>query len=51
MSVEDWMGIPVVITVIILRRNKVRAIVEARDRHRQSLREKVFEGDKGLMKK
>ena len=48
MSVEDWMGIPVVITVIILGRNKVRAIVEARERHRQSPREKVFEGDKGV---
>ena len=34
MSVEDWMGIPVVITVIILGRSKVRAIVEARERHR-----------------
>ena len=45
MSVEDWMGIPVVITVIILERSKVRAIVEARERHRQSLKEKVYEGD------
>ena len=48
MLVEDWMGIPVAITVIILGRNKVRAIVEARERHRQSLREKVYEGDKGV---
>ena len=48
MSVEDWMGIPVVITVIILGRNKVRAIVEARERHRQSLKEKVYEGNKGV---
>ena len=48
MSVEDWMGIPVVITVIILGRSKVRAIVEARERHRQSLKEKVYEGDKGV---
>ena len=48
MSVENWMGIPVVITVIILGRNKVRAIVEARERHRQSPGEKVFEGDKGV---
>ena len=48
MLVEDWMGIPVVIMVIILGRNKVRAIVEARERHRQSLKEKVYEGDKGV---
>ena len=48
MSVEDWMGIPVVITVIILGRNKVRAIVEARERYRQSLKRKVYEGDKGV---
>ena len=47
MLVEDWMGSPVVITVIILGRSKVRAIVEARERHRQSLKEK---GIKGLMK-
>ena len=45
MSVEDWMGIPVVITVIILGRSKVRTIVEAKERHRQSLKEKVYEGD------
>ena len=48
MSVEDWMGIPVVITVIILGRSKVRAIVEARERHRQSLKENVYEGDEGM---
>ena len=42
------MGIPVVITVIILGRNKVRAIVEARERNRQSLKEKVHKGDKGV---
>ena len=51
MLVEDWMGIPVVIMVIILGRNKVRAIVEARERHRQSLKEKGYERIKGLMKK
>ena len=45
MLVEDWMEIPVVFTVIILGRSKVRAIVEARERHRQSLKEKVYEGD------
>ena len=42
------MGIPVVIMVIILGRSKVRAIIEARERHRQSLKEKVYEGDKGV---
>ena len=41
MSVEDWMGIPEVITVIILGRNKVRAILEAREKQRQSLKEKT----------
>ena len=48
MAVEDWMGFPVVIMVISLGRSKVRAIVEARERHRQSLKEKVYEGDKGV---
>ena len=48
MALEDWMGIPVVITVIILGRSKVRAIVEARERHRQSLKEQVYEGYKGV---
>ena len=41
MSVEDWMGVPVVITLIILGRNKVRAILEAREKQRQSLKEKT----------
>ena len=43
MSVEDWMGVPVVITVVILSENKVRAILEARERHRQEIREKSQE--------
>ena len=46
MSVEDWMGVPVVITVIILGRNKIRAILDARERHRQSLKEKTYEKGK-----
>ena len=46
MSVEDWMGVPVVITVIILARNKIWAILDARERHRQSLKEKTFEEGK-----
>ena len=36
MSIEDWMGVQVVITVLILGRNKIRAILEACERHRQS---------------
>ena len=39
MSVEHWMGVPV-ITVVILSKNKVRAILEVRERHRQETREK-----------
>ena len=46
MSVEDWMGVPIVITVIILGRNKIRAILDARERHRQSLKEKTYEKGK-----
>ena len=34
MSVEDWMGVPVVVTVVILSKNKVKAILEARERYR-----------------
>ena len=40
LSVEDWMGIFVVITIVILSKNKVRAILEAKERHRQEIREK-----------
>ena len=43
MSVEDWMGVPIVITVIILGRSKIQAILDARERHRQSLKEKTYE--------
>ena len=43
MLVEDWMGVPVVITVIILGRGKIRAILDARERHRQSLKERTYE--------
>ena len=45
MSVENWMGTPVVITVIILRKNKVKAILDARERYRQEMRGKTK--DKG----
>ena len=43
MSIEDWMGVPVVITVLILGRNKIEAILEARERHRQIVRQKEIE--------
>ena len=43
MSAEDWMGVPVIITVVILGRNKVRAILEAREKHRQEMKEKSQE--------
>ena len=43
MSIEDWMGVPVVITVLILGRNKIGAILEARERHRQIVRQKEIE--------
>ena len=43
--VENWMGTPVVITVIILGKNKVRAIMDARERYRQEMSRKTK--DKG----
>ena len=43
MSVEDWIGVPVVITIVILSKNKVRAILEARKTHRQEMRERSQE--------
>ena len=43
MSVENWMGVPVMVTVVILSKNKVRAILAARKRHRQEIREKSKE--------
>ena len=39
-------GSPVVTTVIILGRNKIRAILDARERHRQFLKEKTYEEGK-----
>ena len=43
MSIEDWMDVPVVITVLILGRNKIGAILEARERHRQIVGQKEIE--------
>ena len=50
MSIEDWMGVSVVITVLILGRNKIGAILEARERHRQTgnfrIRDRELEKEK-----
>ena len=43
MPIEDWMGVPVVITVLILGRNKIGAILEAHERHQQTVRRKEVE--------
>ena len=43
MSIEDWMGVPVVITVLILGRDKIGAILEVRERHRQIVGQKEIE--------
>ena len=48
MSIKDWMGVPVVITVLILGRNKIGAILEARERHRQTVRQKEIENGGNL---
>ena len=48
MSIEDWMGVPIVITVLILGRNKVGAIVETREKHRQTVRQKEIENEESL---
>ena len=33
MAVGDWMGVPVIVTVVILGKNKVKAILGARERN------------------
>ena len=48
MSIEDWMGVPVVITVLILGRNKIGAILEVCERHRQTVRQKEIENEGNL---
>ena len=48
MSIKDWMGVPVVIKVLILGRNKIGAILEARERHRQTVRQKEIENGGNL---
>ena len=34
MAVGDWMSVPVIVTVVILGWNKVKVILEARERQR-----------------
>ena len=48
MSIEDWMGVPVVITVLISGRNKIGAILDAQERHRQTVRQKEIENGGNL---
>ena len=48
MSIEDWMGVPVVTTVLILGRNKIGAILEAHERHQQTVRQKEIENGGNL---
>ena len=48
MSIEDWMGVPVVITVLILGRNKIGAILEAQERHQQTVRQEEKENGGNL---
>ena len=43
MAVGDWTGVPVIVTVIILSKNKVRAILDAREKYEQEVREKSQE--------
>ena len=50
MSVEDWMGVLVVVTVVILRKNKVRAVLEAGERHRWEIRERSQERESEVMR-
>ena len=40
MAIESWMDFPILVTVVIIKRSKVDAIVEARQKHRQIQKEK-----------
>ena len=40
MATESWMDFPILVTVVIIKRSKVDAIVEARQKHRQIQKEK-----------
>ena len=43
MAVEDWIRVPVIVTVVILGKNKVRAILQEREKYRQEVRERSQE--------
>ena len=40
MAIESWMDFPILVTVVILTRSKVDAIVDARQKHRQAQTDK-----------
>ena len=40
MAIESWMNFPILVTIVIIKRSKVEAIVEARQKHRQIQKEK-----------
>ena len=40
MAIESWIDFPILVTVVIIKRSKVDAIVEARQKHRQIQKEK-----------
>ena len=40
MAIESWMDFPILVTVVIIKRSKVNAIVEARQKNRQVQKEK-----------
>ena len=35
MAIESWMDFPILVTIVIIKRSKVNAIVEARQKHQQ----------------
>ena len=44
MSVKNWMGFPIVITVVIMNRARVDTVVEARQKHRALQKAKAQQG-------
>ena len=43
MAIESWMDFPILVTVVIIKRSKVDAIISTRQKHRQILKEKGLE--------
>ena len=43
MAIESWMDFPILVTVVILTRSKVDAIVDAGQKHRQAQIDKELE--------